>query len=282
MNKHPRPKAAGVLYCTYISYYWNHIINFPMKQHLSKEFLLVAGLAMILSFVFLTSEVRAQESDSTAGTPATCQHDPYPSDAASVDVPCDDPSCNVGPCTNVPEAYEDETVGIEPSTSKEIRTQERLEQKEERRSALEERVQDRIINLTSNVVARLTGAIDRFEQIINRLDSRIDKLIALEVDTVSADAKLNEAKTTLESLKIQLGNLPSVREAITGDSPREKFATIKTELKSIQNSLQQLHAQLREVVALLKEAVRSAELGRGVSDAVSNENSSSGEEETEE
>ena len=43
----------------------------------------------------MASNAMAQEL-----TAPQCAHDPYPSEEQNIPVSCDDPSCNVGPCTN--------------------------------------------------------------------------------------------------------------------------------------------------------------------------------------
>jgi len=272
-----------------------------MKINLSKQLVFFTSLSIFLTGVFIASIVYAQEPVG-GQPPEACQHDPFPSDAPNIDVSCDDPSCNYGPCANsqASECWNNPTLETPQSRAqntrvpcndtscnegpctnalikneekvkeKETKMKELTEQKEEHRAAIQERAQDRIVNLASNVVMRLTSAIDRFGQIISRLDSRIEKLKNLEVDTSSAVAKLDEVKDSLSEAKNTITDLSSVREAVSGGSPRETFGIVRTELKTVRDLLKQTHSQLREVVSLLKDAVRQAELSHGVSDVVSN------------
>lgn len=140
--------------------------------------------------------------------------------------------------------------------------------------------QDRIINLASNITSRLDAATTRLANIAARLYTRIEKLKVLGVDTSLAEAKLNEAKDLINTASNTLAQIGSLRTIVSSDSPREAFATIRTQFLDIRTSLMQAHALLRETVALLKEAVQKAESARGVSSTVtdiqpSSENASS-------
>lgn len=146
--------------------------------------------------------------------------------------------------------------------------EERREAREERRALISAELQDRIVNLTANVTTRLTAVIDRFSNIVARLDSRTAKLKDAGIDTTLAETKLSEAKRLLVEISVRLEGVPSVRNAVVSQAPRESFRAVRTELSLIRDDLREVHALLRETVALLKEAVRSAELGRGVSGAV--------------
>lgn len=154
------------------------------------------------------------------------------------------------------------------------------ERREEHRAALLERLQDRIANLRSNVEGRFAAAINRLENISGRLETRIEKLHDMGVDTEAAEAKLNEVEGSLETAGNLLEDIGSVDEALTSDAPREAFMAMRDEFRAIHGLLRQAHADLRATVALLKEAVQASELGQGVSEAVRNNEATSTEEDT--
>lgn len=156
----------------------------------------------------------------------------------------------------------------EPETRAAERAENRAAAREERQAMLETRLQERIVNLISNVNVRLTSVIDRFGNIIARLDTRIEKLRTTGVNTESAEAKLSEAKRLLVDTSIALENAPSARTAMGGGTPRESFQAVKKDILAVREGLRGVHVLLTETVALLKESVREAELGRGVSEAV--------------
>jgi len=160
------------------------------------------------------------------------------------------------------------SVAEERMATQEERRAERTEVREERRAALTQAMQERIINLASNVEKRLIAGANRMENIIGRLDSRIEKLSGMGVDTTTAQAKLEDAKSALEAAQNTLSDLHSVRNAVGSDTPRETFASVRLQFTATHDLLKQTHEQLRETLALLKEAVRTAQLNRGVSSAV--------------
>lgn len=156
------------------------------------------------------------------------------------------------------------------TTRDEMKTaqEDRIAERTERRSALSSAMQDRIINLTHNVTARLTSALDRMDAIIVRIESRSAKLQSLGVDVNASNAKLSEAKRILAEAQDALSTLPTIESGIRSDTPRESFAPIRTQLLLVRDLVKQVHGLLSDTVSLLKEAVRTSELKRGVSDAV--------------
>ncbi len=154
----------------------------------------------------------------------------------------------------------------------------RTEAREERREALESRVQDRVINLAHNVTTRLTAALDRMTNVASRLGSRIDKLHTLGVETTLAEARLAEAQKAIEDGRNKLKNIPSIDTAVRGDTPRESFAIIRTEFVMVRDLIRQSHTLLIDTLAILKDAVRAHESGKGVNDAVSTDNTAEGAE----
>ncbi|HEU4677718.1 MAG TPA: hypothetical protein VFS75_03305 [Candidatus Paceibacterota bacterium] len=138
------------------------------------------------------------------------------------------------------------------------------------RTALSSAVQDRIVNLASNISLRLTAATGRYGDIIARLQTRMEKMRAAGADTAAAEAKLAEAKASLTEAMTALDALGSVKDAISGETPRESFRAVRTNILAIRDDLKKTHALLRDTIALLKDALRASNAEKGVSDAVSN------------
>ncbi len=124
----------------------------------------------------------------------------------------------------------------------------------ERKMAINQNMQDRIINLATNVTNRLKAGSSRMENIIIRIESRILKLKAENIDVTRAEAKLGEAKISLAAATTAIAQLGSIQNAITSDDFRGAFAPIRAQFMTIRNLLRQTHMSLQETVLLLKEA----------------------------
>jgi len=124
-------------------------------------------------------------------------------------------------------------------------------------SPVPQALQDRVVNLASNVSLRLNAAAGRMSDIIARLETRTATLKGSGIDTTAAEGKLREAKAKLTSLTITLTTTSSVQQAVSGDTPRESWRAIRENLLSVRDGLKETHGLLRETVALLKEASQS-------------------------
>ena len=151
----------------------------------------------------------------------------------------------------------------------------RQEVRSERRNALSRAIQDRIINLALNTTNRLTSAINRLQNITDRLSSRITILREQGVDTGTAETKLAESKTTLEQARATLNSLNTIAAVIRGDTPRESFSEIRVKFFETRDALIQTRTLLLDTVALLRGAVRTTPDTQGVSDAVQNADTAS-------
>ena len=203
-----------------------------MKRTLSKHVLFYLVLSFVIGLSILATNVFAQGVDATQ------------TDAAQI---------NPG----------------QQMQNREDRVQERAVVREERKAALDKRMQDRLVNLSSNIIARLTAATNRMDNIISRLDTRIAKLDADGVDTTLAKTKLEEAKKHQQSATDLLQSLDSVQSAVSGDTPRESFQAIRSQFITIRDDIKQTRGTLKFTVTALKDAVKAAGTGTGASDAVS-------------
>jgi hypothetical protein len=167
-----------------------------------------------------------------------------------------------------------------------MRTQqaERVEARDERRAGLTAELQARWINLVSNAEGRIRAAHGRLLNVTARLETRIEKLNAVGVDTSSAEASLRKAKDMLDDVVAQLNDISTIGVGgLAGEIPKEHLKQLRSKFVSARESLMSAKNELRVTVALLKTAISEAELGRGVSDAVRNENSATNtQKETEE
>lgn len=158
--------------------------------------------------------------------------------------------------------------GIETREQRQVELQ---AQQAERRSALTDRAKERITNLAANVSNRMDAAAARMQDIINRLDSRIDKLEAAGLDTTQAAAALASAQTSVTAAISELSRIDViVQNAVTAEDPRAAWASVKVTYGGIRAQLQTAHTEIKASVQALKEAARAAEDNRGAAAAVQN------------
>lgn len=157
----------------------------------------------------------------------------------------------------------------ELTETREAKIEETQEVREERRALLADRVQNRITNLAENMKNRMLSAIERLTQVSERIETRIEKLDELNVDTTEASSLLTEAQEALADAEANLGGLAeTIEAAITSENPRKSWVAVKESFTTTRDLLKEAHQLIRGSVGALKAAVIDANLGRGVSDAV--------------
>lgn len=213
-----------------------------MKFTLCKKQYLYIALAVLSLSLAITTHVFAQESQSALSLPAISN-----SEAERL---------------NQEQSEMNERI--------EAGREERSERKNAVRGALTERIQDRIINLSRNMEGRMRAALERLEQIIGRMDSRIQKLEAEGVDTAQAETVLALAQESLKTAREALDGIDStVVASITSDNPAASFPALRERYTTARNAIKDTHTHLQTMLAVLKDAVRASLDESGVSEVVS-------------
>lgn len=150
------------------------------------------------------------------------------------------------------------------------RTEAVREQIAERRNALSERSRNRVLALADNISQKMNAAIARLEQIIKRFEVRVAALEGQGVDGSASEAKLDEAKDSLATAKQIVNNQVNdlIDAAVDAENPRETWGAARTAFTEAKTAIKDAHQNVREALALLKDAVAAAELGGGVSETV--------------
>lgn len=142
----------------------------------------------------------------------------------------------------------------------------------EKRAALSSQMQERMKMLSGNVKERISKTISRLQDLADRLDVRMAALEERGVDTTDAEATLEEARAKLEEALAALADIDiDVEYAATSETPKEDWAAARAQFATVHGLIKEAHALLRTSVAELKSAVQEADLGQGVSAAVSND-----------
>lgn len=143
------------------------------------------------------------------------------------------------------------------------RQEDRREVREERReimSGLKDRIQALVRTHVGAIIQRSTNAIERFENLADRMESRIEKLKTAGANTASVEATLSAAVTTTATAQTDLDALKATVSAVTDSSNAEQVrADIRAGIEKVTASIKAAHA------ALLKAARELAQLSASVS-----------------
>lgn len=111
-----------------------------------------------------------------------------------------------------------------------------------------------------NMVNRLTAAIERFENIASRIDSRIEKLRAEGKDVSAAVSLQASAKTKIAEAKVAVSAIvkPSMSAEPTREELKAAFEDMRGKVKAAEEAVKAAHKALIEVVVALKRIDASA------------------------
>jgi hypothetical protein len=137
----------------------------------------------------------------------------------------------------------------------ELKTQkeERLQKAEGFKAKLEVQVQVRLGQYVERIVVRMSTAIDRLEQIANRVSTRINT-------TEEAGADLSDAKTELQKVYVSIDVARTYvtlfsdisLDTLTSETPSEKAQEVREAAKLAKDAIVTVHSALSDTVQLIK------------------------------
>lgn len=111
------------------------------------------------------------------------------------------------------------------------------------------------------MMKRFNAAVERFEKIIIRIDSRIEKIQAEGKVTTEAEKFEADAKVSIESAKVSIAKIPDVLvEALAQEKLGGSFEDLRTLAASIRADLLSAQKSLLNAVASLKKLSAEAEI----------------------
>jgi hypothetical protein len=141
------------------------------------------------------------------------------------------------------------------------RTEEIKNNVAERRQNVASKMEERLIKFVSNVIERLNAAADRLDVLTQRINSRITKMEAKNIDVKEAKNLLVTAKAKIETAKasialITLNTDPSTSSgqaaSTTASTLKSAFGVTKLQIEKAKQDLKAAHAALVDVVNSLK------------------------------
>lgn len=117
-----------------------------------------------------------------------------------------------------------------------------------------------------NMVARLTAAVERFDNIASRIDSRLEKLRSEGKDVSAAVALQVTAKAKIADAKVAIAAIvkPSLSEAAMREELKAAFESIRAKVTEANMAVNEAHKALRAVVAAMKALEPSVSAGASV------------------
>lgn len=173
----------------------------------------------------------------------------------------------------------DESLSDEARATLEQQTQQRetmqteLQAKREtKRAELQARAQERITNLAANVSNRQEAVIARMQNIIDRINTRIDKLQALGFDTTEAETALLSAQSSVDAAYAELVTIDKqIAEVVGSEDVRTAWVKTKAVYKLVHEHLKSTRNSLRTALAALKTAAQTPQENQEVTESIQNE-----------
>lgn len=115
--------------------------------------------------------------------------------------------------------------------------------------------QTRITNLCANISNRLDAVILRQENIANRLQTRVNKIKAQNINTNEAEEKLKLVLTTINQAKDTIKNIDhDIHQTVTATDPKNKWAGVYATYFETDRLVKQAHVELKAVIFALKNS----------------------------
>lgn len=117
--------------------------------------------------------------------------------------------------------------------------------------------QAHMARLVENATKMLTVTSDRFTGIIERIESRIEKIQDAGGDTAAAESFVRAAKADLAEVKEAIANLPNIEitDSNSTSTPRN-FEALRSAVKAVKEEMRSVHENLKSAVQSLKETDR--------------------------
>ena len=145
----------------------------------------------------------------------------------------------------------------------------RMEARAELKTNLKERMQVLFRTHLGSAIARFNAAIQHFENIVTRIESRIEKLKERGVNTASVEAELDLAVEAIGVAKVDVQALSSIGTSLSALSTvAEAKAAMRVALQKATASIKAAHKTLLETARELSTLVRasaSTEINSGAS-----------------
>lgn len=117
------------------------------------------------------------------------------------------------------------------------------------RASARELIADRF----STIMHRLVNALERFDQILARIDSRIEKLRAGGVDVSAAVSASATASASIDSASAAVADAKlAIETAASSETPREHIREVRAAVRAAVETVKAAHQALKDALRVLK------------------------------
>ncbi len=141
-------------------------------------------------------------------------------------------------------------------------------QREEIRNQMEERregaigvIKERLSKFTENLVKRFDAAIERLEVLADRIDSRISKMEAENLDVTDAKELMVVARIKLETAKTSAAGI-DLESVLVASSTATTTATIKADFDSLRTQIEKAKSDIKAAHAALVDVIKNLKPGQ--------------------
>lgn len=129
----------------------------------------------------------------------------------------------------------------------------------ERRGGIRDERRELVGEHLSAVMRRLVNALERFDQILARIDARIEKLRAEGGDVAAAIAASATASASIDAASSAVANAhASIEVAATADTPREHIDAVRAAVRAAIDAVKAAHRALKDALMAIKDLARPA------------------------
>lgn len=120
---------------------------------------------------------------------------------------------------------------------------------------LQKIAQNRLLNLAANMSNRMDSAVARLQNVIDRLTTRLDIMLAEGANVTPAMVELALAQNSLDEAKRNLENIDVEVNAFTGSAtPRENWGNLKKTYLSTRDAIVTAHQSILATINLAQTA----------------------------
>lgn len=154
-----------------------------------------------------------------------------------------------------------ERTAAESTRSNRSRAKSRLEEKRQslknkitdKRKEISQERKAKIQEIFERMTTFLVAAIAREEKLIERIQSRLDKLSQAGKDVAGVQQSLEQAKAKLEQAASDASSLEGIGgDVLATENPSSTFRTAKEMVQSVKRELQEVHKMLTSIIGDIK------------------------------